>query len=161
MSKPNPQNNPNERPIVLPEIPHDTAVASLGEAPSTTMAAIEKAVPQFTKLTLYAFKAEWAVVGEDLQFHFYLPAQSKAHLNSPEGRKAWMKYWLETFQEALDVEARAYFEAEYPQLVVKYTEELASWWFKAGGFGAVTDPALLASRFLERLNAVLERPKTQ
>lgn len=90
------------------------------------------------------FNAEYTYTGDDLVVHFFLPPERRL----PEARA----YWLETFPACLDASAREFFNAEYPRLMAKYTEEMESWWFKACGYGHVIDPDAFAAKFLKGLD---------
>lgn len=117
---------------------------------------LERAVPTFVETKTKSFIAKHTVIQNDLVIQFFLPAHAEQGVKTPEGRKAWMDYWLQTFPPKLDVTARTFFEAESPRIMAKYTEEVASWWFKAQGFGMVTDPAALVAKFLQQLDAALQ-----
>lgn len=107
---------------------------------------------QFTKVRDYTtFDAEYAVVGDDIVFHFFLPddqTQVDAHSS----------YWLKQFPGALEQVAQSYWEATYPRLKAAYTEELSSWWLRCYGFANNGDPELRAQRFLEKLDEALPNP---
>jgi hypothetical protein len=106
---------------------------------------------QFTKVNDFTtFNAEYTYIGNDLVMHFFLPPEKR--LSNPADRD----YWLNTFSNCLDAAARRYFNADYPRLMAKYTEEVESWWFKACGFGHVIDPDALAAKFLKGLDAMLD-----
>jgi hypothetical protein len=106
----------------------------------------------------YSFNAEHSVVEGDIVIHCYVPDQAKPYLkgdNNPAEQK-WMSYWLKTFPQVLDPLAREYFDAEYPRLQVKYTEEVASWWFKGQGYGSLIDPKKFVHDFLVKLDVALQ-----
>jgi len=87
---------------------------------------------------------------QNLVVHFFLPTTvdpDKAH-----GLRNW---WLVDFPKALDVTARTYFEADAPRLVAKYTKEVASWWFKARGYGHLLDPDEFLHAFFVQLDDTL------
>lgn len=133
----------------------DKAKEHLVGAPSYSAESLPNAVPKFEKVSLHSFKAEWALIGDDLQVKFFLPKH--ATLNSPEARQAWMKYWVERFPKKLDVVARSYFEAEYPRLVVKWTDEFASWWFRASSYSYLLDVPAFLMPFFEQLDQALRQ----
>lgn len=146
------QNEGGERRVVLGEVPEDDARRLLSGASDVAIA--EEAIPRFTKVTYQSFRAEHAVIRGDIIIHFFLPKH--AVVDSPESRQAWMSYWLKTFPTKLDPVAQQYFETGYPRIMAKYTEEVASWWFKAQGFGEVLDAGRFLSKFYEQLDAALQ-----
>ena len=99
----------------------------------------------------HQFRAEFAVVGKDLVFHFFPPPRH------PD----LQAYWGAFFPAVLDPIARDVFKAEYPRLrAARITEfEIDSWWFRAYGFGQALSPATLAYRFLDVLDGALETKK--
>lgn len=106
----------------------------------------------------YSFNAEHSLIEGNIIIHFFLPNQAKAYIkgdNNP-GEQKWMEFWLKKFPAVLDPIARAYFDAEYPRLQVKYTEEVASWWFKGQGYGSLIDPKKFVHDFLVKLDAALQ-----
>ncbi len=115
---------------------------------------LHEAVPEFKKTKCYSFNAEWALVGTDIQVKFFLPDHAK--LNSPESRQAWMTYWLERFTSKLDCTAREYFEADRPRLIVKWTEEFQSWWFRASNYDHLLDVGAFLKPFFEKLDQALQ-----
>lgn len=98
------------------------------------------------------FTAEYAVAEGDLIFHFY-PTLEVQKLPNPS------EYWHQVFPEALDRIAREHFQAEFPKLKAAYTEEKASWWMRAFGFGMVLEPHKLAHAFFDKLDQALDQPK--
>jgi hypothetical protein len=94
------------------------------------------------------FRAEFAVVGGDLVFHFFPPKR-------PHDLDV---YWGGFFPAVLDPVAREAFKAEYPRLkATRITEfEIDSWWFRAYGFGQGLSPPALAYRFLDALERGLD-----
>lgn len=121
--------------------------------------------PRFLKVTAFTtFDAEYAVIEDDLVFHFF---------RSPEvrGRPDSDRYWHESFPAALDQQAQSYFKADQSRLSAAYTQEVDSWWLKAKGFRAVAEGTGLASldpeasvgtfvaRFFEILDQALETTK--
>ena len=106
----------------------------------------------------YSFNAEHSLIEGNIVIHFFLPDQAKQYLkgdNNP-AEQQWMSYWLKTFPGVLDPIARRYFDAEYPRLQVKYTEEVASWWFRGQGYGNLIDSKRFVRKFLEELDAALQ-----
>lgn len=151
-----------ERTVVLRDLSSQEALEATRSMKAFDGGRMKEGVPQFSRMSYEGFQAQHSVIGNDLVVQFFLPKQAekfvdpKSPQSSPEARAQWMSYWLNRFPSKLDVEARTYFEADYPRLLAKYTEELASWWFKARGFGASADPTGLVTRFYERLNAALK-----
>jgi len=115
---------------------------------------IGKAVIQFTPVPAYTtFTAEYALVGgENIVVHFFLtPEMQQGTGNAGDG------YWLTRFPQVLDGVAREHFQANFPRLMAKYTEELQSWWFKAQGYGDRIDLDKFLTAFFEKLDVALER----
>lgn len=147
------RNSQAERTVTLNEVPHKEAVTAIKTAPDVAVD-VAQGVPKFKEYACYSFKAEHAIIDGDIVIHFFLPAH--ARVDTPEAEQEWMQYWLGRFADAMDRTAREYFEAEHPRLVAKYTEEMASWWFRARGFGAdILDPDLFVTKFYEKLDAAL------
>lgn len=118
---------------------------------------LKEGVPDFTPEKFYSFAAKHALIENNIIIQFFLPDQAKVYIkgdNNP-GEKKWMEYWLKKFPVVLDPEARKYFDAEYPRLQVKYTEEVASWWFKGQGYGNLIDPGKFVHDFLVGLDVAL------
>jgi len=147
------QNEEADRRVVLSDIPDDEAKRLLADE-QAALEFTEEAIPKFTKVSLRSFKAEFAVIRGDIVLHFFLPKH--ADINSPESRQAWMGYWLKGFPAKLDPVAQEYFETGYPRIMAKYTAEVASWWFKAQGFGDVLDVAAFVNKFLTKLDDALQ-----
>jgi hypothetical protein len=95
------------------------------------------------------FRGEVAVDQGDFVYHFFVTAEVQA---MPQGEK----YWKEVFPTTLERAAKAYFHVDFPRLQATYVEELASWWFRAYGFGRVLGPQKMALRFFDDLDAALE-----
>ena len=98
---------------------------------------------------LTTFRGEVAVLGADFVYHFFVNAEIQA-MADPK------KYWFETFPEVMSATAQSYFKSDHPRLVAAYTEEQASWWFRANGFGLVLGPQKLALGFCDALDAALD-----
>ena len=144
-----------ERQVVLGEIPSDTAKEALhGEKQEWDGNLLHESVPLFTEDDRYSFKSKWGIVGEDLQIQFFLPKHAK--VEDARSQEAWHDYWITRFATVLDQVARKYFEAGPPRLTAKYTEELASWWFRAQGFGHMLSPKDFVGEFLDKLDAALK-----
>jgi hypothetical protein len=95
------------------------------------------------------FTVEYAISEGDIIFHFYPTLEVQKLANPAE-------YWHKGFPEILDRIARAHFEAEFPKLKAAYTEEKASWWMRAFGFGMVLEPHKLVHNFFDKLDEALE-----
>ncbi len=110
---------------------------------------------QFIQVTEYTtFRAELAITDGDIVFHFYVTEEVK-QLQKPTPRE----YWLGDngiFPNALSEVAQQHFEVGYPRLKASYTEEMASWWLRAYGFGLLLESHKFAYAFLERLDAALD-----
>lgn len=119
----------------------------------TQVKAKDPHIPEFTKGSRYSFRYEWDVIGNDIVIHFFLPKHAKT--TEPRAQEEWMKYWLKRFPTKVDPVAKRHFEAGPPRLQVKYTEEVASWWFKAQGFGHLIDPGKFLEEFFDLLDASL------
>lgn len=110
---------------------------------------------KFIQITEYTtFRAEVAITDGDIVFHFYANDDIN-NLPNPS------KYWLDLFPNALSAVAEKYFNATFPRLKAAYTEEQASWWMRAFGFGRLLDPHKSAYKFFDVLDAALdgEMPK--
>lgn len=110
---------------------------------------------RFVRITEYtSFVAEFAIKNGDLVFHFFVTDEVNA-LTDPK------KYWLKTFPETLSATAEAYFKASFPKLRAAYTEEQASWWLQADGYGLVLDPHRYSYKFLSELDSALDAASTK
>lgn len=126
---------------------------------------------QFTPVNIYTtFRAEFAVEGPDLIFHFFLPPEVIGAGEMLAGHPVRLKeldtrvrkYWLDHFPRTLDVVARGFFKAEAPRLQASYVEEyeLKSWWLRCFGFANQgLDPAARCQLFLEHLDQALDAVK--
>ncbi len=118
---------------------------------------VENAVVQLKQETYKAFRAEHGVKEGDIVVHFFLPLEDPKDLGKADAmtQKSWNTFWLERFPAVLSPVAKEYFQADLPRIAAKYTEEVASWWFVARGFGEVMDPQALAVGFLAKLDGAL------
>jgi hypothetical protein len=150
-------NSNDERTVGLIPVDSETAQEKLGNEGAIT--GIADAVINFTEINDYTtFKAEYAFVGEDLVIHFFLTKEmTQTAKNDPKSAAAIESYWLTMFPRVLNDVGQEYFKAKAPRLQAKYTEELASWWFKAQGYKARIDPDAFAEGFLEALDQALEQ----
>lgn len=130
------------------------------------------AAVQFTLVDAYTtFRAEYAFVDSDIVLHFFVPVEAlvaRTGQAPPDDstRDAWTRhfvendtllqqYWLEIFPAALERKATEVFLARPPRLVAAYTEEVASWWFKAVKF-CVLKPEDLIKTLLAKLDQDLD-----
>lgn len=141
----------DERTVQLQGVDADKAAGMLhteGQLVEGTEEDIARAVPKFVESARAEFIARSAVVDHDLVVHFFLPRAAgdlkKADANQ---QKRWEAYWLEQFPQVLSPTAMEYFQADKSRLVAKYTPEVASWWFRARGFGDALDPVALVDGF--------------
>jgi hypothetical protein len=148
------QDNKNERTVVL-------GATSEGEAEDFSksrqlappMQFGDEAIPKFDRRELLSFTAEYTKRGDDVIIHFYLPQRASL---APETKAKWMEYWMKAFPAKLEPTVREYFEADYPRLVAKYTEEATSWWFKAQGFGHILDLGAYLDGLFAKLDEALQ-----
>ena len=104
----------------------------------------------FIKVREYTnFDLEFAVTEGDLVFHFYATAEVNA-LPDPQ------KYWKEIFPNTLSTVVEAYFRATYPRIKAAYTEEHASWWMRAQGYGHLLDAHGFVYKFLDEFDRALD-----
>jgi hypothetical protein len=149
----------NEKQVSLGEVAPERAVGLLGQESGreSTASDVESAIPKFEEKAYTYFTARHGVVAGDLVIQFFLPkvAVEAAKKGDATSQRKWESFWLETFRDQLSPVAKSYFHAEYPHLVAKYTEEVASWWFRARGYGDSVAPMALAEGFELRLNEAL------
>lgn len=141
--------SPNERTVVLPEVPDGKAAEIFDKEPRAIPAGhIRQAIPDFKQVSDFtAFLAEYAMIEGDLVIHFFETEERPAKDRH---------YWLTIFANVLNDEGQAYFQATAPRLVAKYTEEMNSWFFKAQSYGHVINLDVFVMNFLERLDAKLD-----
>lgn len=137
----------------------------MGQNPDDRDALSDLPLPtlEFTKVDEYTtFRAEFAVDANDLVFHFFLPPElEEALTRGPAIKQRVEKYWEDGFARTLDVVARDYFSAEYPQLRAAHVKEygINSWWLRADGMANVPDPDGRCRRFIEKLDQALDALK--
>ena len=148
-------NQEHERTVSLGEVAPEQAKGALQSLAGSDIGGVANGVPKLVSFECYSFRAEYGLVGDNIVVHFYLPSHAKT--DTPDARKEWMAYWMERFPDKLDVTARSYFEADRPRLVVKYTEELASWYFRGQGYAHMLDPAAFVQKFLSLLDEELRK----
>jgi hypothetical protein len=124
------------------------------------------AAVQFTVVDDYTtFYAEYAFVENDIVVHFFLPtealvARTGQQPDSSAIRDQWARhfvendtvlhrYWFEIFPASLERVATSVFLAGPPRLVAAYTEEVASWWFKAAKFCILKPEELIKTLFVK------------
>lgn len=113
---------------------------------------IADAVVQFTDVDDYTtFVAKFAVKDDDIIVHFYMPSELE---KAPAAEQDL--YWLKMFPVAVEAVAPEHFEATYPRLTVKYTEELKSWFLRARNYGHLLAPDRYVRKFLDRMDAGLD-----
>lgn len=103
---------------------------------------------EFETLVFENFEAEFSFAGKEHQdyvVHFYFPK------NVPNDERL-RRYWLEAFPVFLDQVSQSFFNATAPRLRAAYTEENASWWFRAYGFASGLAPVERIQKFFEKLN---------
>lgn len=112
----------------------------------------------FTKINCYTtFAAEYAIEGDDLVFHFFLPPELEEQLREPHV----LKYWRRTFPTVFEPVVYTAFKVHPPRVQAAYVNDLGvnSWWFRAYGFANRLDPDGLCSFFLEELDKALDASK--
>jgi hypothetical protein len=108
----------------------------------------------FTRVTDYTtFAAEFAITEGDLVFHFYATEEVNQR---PDPRQ----YWLELFPSVLERVSQEYFKATFPRLQAAYTEEKASWWMRAKGFGLLLMPHEFCYKFFDSFDEALDGAAT-
>lgn len=147
----------NERVVTLADLDEKQAVSLLRQdiMKEGTAESIEAAVPKFHKQEFQNFYAEYGVVNDDLVVHFYLPKSINYSALDSRAQQRLSDWWAGTFPQVLSDVAPAAFKAEFPRVIAKYTEEVASWWFCARGFASALDPQALLRVFLEKLDSAL------
>lgn len=106
---------------------------------------------KFTKVEEYTtFTAEYAFVGDDIVFHFFLP-DDVSHLQGAQD------YWQSRFPAALDKCAQEHWEVTYPRLQAAFTEEVNSWWLRCFGFANVGNPESRVRKFLSKLDKQIDK----
>jgi hypothetical protein len=148
-----------ERTVQLQGVDADKAAGMLSSESrmvAGTKDDVVRAVPRFIESDRPEFFAKHTVIDGDLVIQFFLPKAvgdlRKADANQ---QKRWEAYWLQHFPKVLSPVAKEYFQADKPRLVAKYTPEVASWYFRARGFGDALSPAALADGFYEALSGKL------
>lgn len=171
----------SEREVALVDVDNDTASKRLAEAPD--IGNVSDAVLQYAVCDEFTtFSAKYALRdGTDVVIAFFpsssfrnlveMPEPSKGDadysmkvliLEQLEGRcrSEWDKkmrdFWLATFPNVLSTVAQRHFEAAYPRLQAKYTDELKSWWVRAQGFGHVLDLDRFMGSFFMQLDRALD-----
>jgi hypothetical protein len=125
----------------------DQAQAKIESEAKGTLPVLPLHFIQCTDYTTFAL--EFAITEGDIVFHFYVTDEINA-LPDPT------TYWKETFPNTLSTCVESYFKATYPRIKAAYTEEKASWWMRAYGFGHVLDPHLFVYKFLDEFDAALD-----
>ena len=151
----------SERTVKLDEVSDAQAQTTLESNHRPVSFDIGAAVPDFTEIDDFTtFKVEYTWVEGDLIIHFFLTKEMVRLNKTEEGGPAVKQYWLNTFPHALEKSSKEFFQADSPRLTAKYTQELASWYFRAQNYGDRLDPDAFAVKFFEHLDQVLESPQT-
>lgn len=148
----------SDRQVVLNELSgEDANKRILSETKSQEgIGGLNSAVIKFIEVNDFTtFKAKFAWIDGDLIVQLFLTSEMKN--NNGPGLK---NYWLNTLPTSLNRVAKSHFSADKPRIQAKYTEELASWWFKAQNYFDRIDPNAFAQRFLELLDQDLEQSGT-
>lgn len=120
---------------------------------------VRNAVIQFTQISDYTtFLVEYAFLDGNIIVHFFPPIE--AYVGVGDGRRVveeFSLYWQRRFPLVLSPVAEDYFKATLPVISAKYTPELQSWYFKAGGFANRLDPDSFILGFFARLDEALDR----
>lgn len=126
------------------EILETTAKRLLGEQEDTGVVPV-----QFTPHAEYTtYRAEWAVDGADLVFHFFPTEENNSRV-----------YWTEHFPAVLERVAQEVFDATWPRLKAAYTPELVSYWLRAYGFASLGDPEARVRALFSALDSALDTTK--
>ncbi len=105
---------------------------------------------EFDEAEYPEFVVEVALAGkerEDYVVHFFPPKW-------PNDERL-RTYWLDVFPVVLSDEAQRFFNAGPPTLVAKYTDENASWWFRAYGQAKTVFVTERILKFLQELSDAL------
>lgn len=94
------------------------------------------------------FRVEYALVNEDFVVHFFV-TQTQIQTMEESELEQW---WLNGFAVGMDRVAQEYFDAGPPRLQAKYTQEVASWWLKAQGYGHLVSPEAYLLGFFAQLD---------
>jgi len=112
----------------------------------------------FTKVDGYTtFAAEYALEGDDIVFHFFLPPELEGHLREPKV----LHYWKRVFPEVLEPVVYEIFKVQSPQVQAAYVGDFGvnSWWLRAHGFASRLDPDGFCTFFFEELDKALDASK--
>lgn len=141
--------------------PTDTKDAlSHMRASSESYGISEKAIPKFTQVKDYTtFRAEHAIIDDDVVIHFFKPDQVKVSDD----------YWKVQFADALSTVAQVHFQAAYPRLAAKFTEDdgignkIDSWWFRARNYVHILNIDHYLEKFFDALDTVMDPrlPRTE
>jgi len=140
----------NEDTIVLLDgVSNEQAADLIKNQPSFVN--VGAAVPRFTKINTYtSFLVEYALIDTNIVIHFF---------ETPE--KPWTNdtYWRTIFPKALNDKGQEIFQAGYPRLQAKITEEMHSWWFQAKSYAHIIDLDNFMVKFFDALDAALDQLK--
>lgn len=140
----------NERAVQARSIEENNATEGMVAIKDEGALAVPDAI-HFVKYSGSHFVAEYQLVDGNLVFHFYV---HPAHIQRYSAQEL-ERWWLNGFAQCLDVLAQEYFDATAPRLQARYTEEVASWFLRALGFGHLLDPLAFALAFLEQFDGRL------
>lgn len=107
---------------------------------------------EFVPVSAYTtFFAEYAILGEDIVFHFFRAPDAPERFRS-------LAFWTESFPEVLAATAKQVFRSDYPQLQAEHVCDFGidSWWLRAFGLAHIPDPRALVHRFFDALDSALE-----
>lgn len=108
---------------------------------------------EFVRVERRLYTAEYTPDGQNIVVHFFLPEVVR-HGGVPQLSQV-EHWWLNDFGLALSSSAEEFFCATLPRLQAKYTAEVASWWFKAQGYGHLLDRTAFVEKFLDCLDKKL------
>jgi len=94
------------------------------------------------------FRAEYALSDDDFIIHYFI---TKKQIKSCPMQEL-EHWWLNEFSEKMEALSKEYFDAGSPRIQAAYTPELASWWFRARGYGYLIDPTAFLLEFFEQLD---------
>lgn len=116
---------------------------------------VDVPVLQFVKVERNAFCAEYALDGDDITFHFFLPERLLPYPVTGE----LAQYWDVRFAEALDRIAQAHFSAGAERLRASHINDMGinSWWLSAAGYANLSHLQEFIDIFYDLLEAALNR----
>lgn len=136
----------SERTVVLAEVDNETAKGLLSQQPS--FGNVGEAILKFTTVTGYTnFRAEYALNGSNIVVHFFETIE-----------RPWSNsgYWRDTFPAVLDKQGQEHFQAAFPRLKARITEEMKSWWFSAQNYDHLLNLDEFMTRFFDKLDSQID-----